>query len=68
MEIHVEKTLEALLEQMISAVGEENASCCPAVQLLHQALSNMKSENNAQLRYELGILPTCTGGCPACRR
>lgn len=65
MDLHVEKTLEALLEEMVNVVGEECAAECPAVQLLHQALSNMKSENNAQLRYELGILPTCKGCCPA---
>ena len=68
MDLHIEKTLEALLEEMISMVGEENAAQCPAVQLLHQALSSMKAENNAQLRYELGVLPTCGGSCPACRR
>jgi hypothetical protein len=63
-----EKLIEALLEEMIVMVGEENAGQCPAVQLMFQALSNMKGENNAQLRHELGILPSCGGGCPACRR
>jgi len=66
--LQMEKMIEALLEEMIVMVGEENASQCPAVQLMYQALSNMKSENNAQLRHELGILPSCGGGCPACRR
>ncbi len=66
--LQMEKLIEALLEEMIVMVGEENAGQCPAVQLMHQALSNMKSENNAQLRHELGILPSCGGGCPACRR
>jgi len=65
--LQMEKMIEALLEEMIVMVGEENAAQCPAVQLMHQALSNMKSENNAQVRHELGILPACSGGCPACR-
>lgn len=68
MDLHVEKTLEALLEEMICVVGEDCAAECPAVQLMHQALSNMKSENNAQLRYELGVLPSCGRCCPASRR
>ena len=63
-----EKLIEALLEEMIVMVGEENAGQCPAVKLMYQALSNMKSENNAQLRHELGILPNCSGGCCPIKR
>jgi hypothetical protein len=66
--LQMEKMVEALLEEMIVMVGEENATQCPAVQLMYQALSNMKSENNAQLRHELGILPNCSGGCCPIKR
>jgi len=62
-DIHLEKALEAMLEQYAYEIGEEAARNCPILQNMIENIQYMKSSNNAEIRVELGIVGNC-GRCP----
>ncbi len=66
--IRLEKTLEAMLEQMIQTVGATRAQRCPCILLASKALDRLKSANNAEIVLELDMLPEADWACPSCRK
>ena len=62
-DIHLEKALEAMVEQYIYDLGEEIARDCPLIQNINENIHHIKSSNNAEIRLELGIVGNCKR-CP----
>jgi len=67
-DIRLEKTLEAMLDQMTQTIGPKKAERCPCILLVSKALDRLKSTNNAEIVLELDMLPEADSACPSCRR
>lgn len=55
-DIHLEKFLEAMVEQYTFDLGEEAARECPVLRSMMECLSAVKASNNAEIRIEMGIV------------
>lgn len=66
--IHIEKTLEALEEAAIQAVGEKNAERCPVLRILRKTISNVKASNNLDVALEVGIAFEPDAKCPCIKK
>jgi len=64
----IEKTLEALQEAVIDAVGEKNAERCPAIRILRSTITNVKASNNLEVRLEVGIAFEPKAKCPCLKK
>lgn len=62
--LRIEKTLEALEEVIIQAVGEKNVGRCPALRILRRTISNIEAANNMSIASEVGITIESGERCP----
>jgi len=65
-DIHLEKFLEAMIEQYMYDLGER-AEECPVLQDMLECLNAMKASNNAEIRIEMGIVGNLKK-CPCQRK